>query len=211
MQNKIVISESQKLFILKESTKEKLDSKIEKSMELTNKIIKDTLKTTGLDFSFLLTWGAGIGGFMGPVEDFISGKFPSFSSTDISLIMVALISTYFTENKDQVSKLVQKLKEKNLFDAFIESKQKVTELILSFNNFMSAVGVTIDKLRKMLSYTFIIPILPLLINAWDSGALSFDDYKEIGMRLVSYGVLTLGSEAVVNFIKKIFGRFPKEN
>jgi hypothetical protein len=125
--------------------------------------------------------------------------------------MVALISTYFTENKDQVSKLVQKLKEKKLFDAFIESKQKVTELILSFNNFMSAIGVTIDKLRKMLSYTFIIPILPLLINAWDSGALSFDDYKEIGMRLVSYGVLTLGSEAVVNFIKKIFGRFPKEN
>lgn len=107
--------------------------------------------------------------------------------------------------------MVQKLKEKKLFDAFIESKQKVTELILSFNNFMSAIGVTIDKLRKMLSYTFIIPILPLLINAWDSGGLSFDDYKEIGMRLVSYGVLTLGSEAVVNFIKKIFGRFPKEN
>lgn len=211
MQNKIVISESQKLYLLKESTNEKIHSKIEKSVELTNKIVKDTLKTTGLDFSFLLTWGAGIGGFFGPVEDFISGKFPSVSSTDISLILISLVSTYFTENKEQVSGLIKKLKEKNLFDAFLESKNKVTELLMSFNNFLSAIGLTIDKLRKMLSYTFIIPILPILINSWDSGALSYDDFKEIGLRLASYGVLTLGSEAIVNFIKKIFGRFPKEN
>ena len=34
MQNKFVISESQKLFLLKESTKEKIDSKLEKSMDL---------------------------------------------------------------------------------------------------------------------------------------------------------------------------------
>lgn len=68
-------------------------------MELTNKIIKDTLKTTGLDFSFLLTWGAGIGGFMGPVEDFISGKFPSFSSTDISLIMVTYINVFYRKQR----------------------------------------------------------------------------------------------------------------
>lgn len=211
MQNKFVISESQKIFLLKESTKDKLDSKLEKSMKLTNKIVEDTLKTTGLDFTFLLTWGAGIGGFFGPVEDFISGKFPSFSSTDVSLILVALITTYFTENKEQLSELIKKLKEKNLFSAFLESKEKVNELILSFNNFMSSVGVTIDKLRKMLSYTFIIPILPLLINAWDTGALTYEDYSEIGLRLVSYGVLTLGSEAVVNLVKKIFGRFPKKN
>ena len=210
MSNLVIISESQKRLILRESTKSKLEEKLNTSLEFTNKVVKDTAKITGLDFGFLLTWGAGIGGFFKPVSDFIEGKFPEFTSTDISLIIVSLICTYFIDNKEYISKLITKLKEKNLFEAFKEAQSKTTEFISSFSNFLSTIGITLDKLRKILSYTFIIPILPILINAWDSGILKSDDAKEIGLRILSYGVLTLSSEMVVNFVKKIFSRFPQK-
>ena len=131
---------------------------------------------------------------------FRSGKFPDFSSTDVSLIVVSLICTYFIENKEYISELVTKLKEKNLFEAFKEAQSKTTEFLSSFSNFLSTIGITLDKLRKILSYTFIIPILPILINSWDTGVLNMDDAKEIGLRILSYGVLTLSSEMVVNFV-----------
>ena len=210
MSNLVIISESQKRLILRESTKNKLEEKLNTSLEFTNKVVKDTAKITGLDFGFLLTWGAGIGGFFKPVSDFIEGKFPDFSSTDVSLIVVSLICTYFIENKEYISELVTKLKEKNLFEAFKEAQSKTTEFLSSFSNFLSTIGITLDKLRKILSYTFIIPILPILINSWDTGVLNMDDAKEIGLRILSYGVLTLSSEMVVNFVKKIFSRFPKK-
>ena len=40
-----------------------------------------------------------IGGFMGPVEDFIRGRFPELSEQELLYILIGVIATYFIDNK----------------------------------------------------------------------------------------------------------------
>ena len=95
---KVIISESQKKLIV-ESLSDKIKSIQDESLELTKKVISDTYEQTGINLSMLLTWGASIGGLISPVTQWLQGKNPELSQSDISLIMTAIICTIFYENK----------------------------------------------------------------------------------------------------------------
>ena len=74
----------------------------------------------------------------------------------------------------------------------------------TFINFLSGLGVTIHKVINMLSYTFIIPILEILLNIATSGSLNEKQITEIGIRLASYGFITASSSTIEILIKTIF-------
>lgn len=203
----ILINESQKRRILLESSGGKFSDIIKRNYEFTKEILTKSSSQIGINFEFLLTWGASIGGFVGPLNDFISGKYPELSDLEISLILTGIISSYYVDNKEMVKKVFSKLKEKGLFNVFKTALNKSQELKKVFFDFIESLGITLHKVTNILSYTFVIPLIPMLYNLSKSGINSGDDVQEIIKRLTGFGLLTVSGILAKELIAKIIKRF----
>jgi hypothetical protein len=94
----IIITESQYKYILLEESKKSISKTLEDQSSIVTRIIKSAKTQAGLDLTFLLTWGTTIGGFIGPISDFIENQPIKISGTEIDLILTGIILTYFTSN-----------------------------------------------------------------------------------------------------------------
>lgn len=206
----ILINETQKQRILLESSGGGISDLIKRNYEFTKEILKKSSSQIGINFEFLLTWGASIGGFVGPLNDFIKGNHPEFSDLDISLILTGVIASYYVDNKEMVKKVFFTLKEKGLFNAFKTVLKKSQELKTVFFDFIESLGITLHKVTNILSYTFVIPLIPMLYNLTKQGIGSSDDIQEIIKRLTGFGLLTVSGILVKELITKIIRRF-KQN
>ena len=104
----ILITEEQKRKLLSEESGNGLGDVIKQNYEFVKKIIKDSTQQVGINLEFLITWGATIGGFVGPLEDYLAGRHPELSDLEISLILMGVISTYYVDNKTFVTKIYNK-------------------------------------------------------------------------------------------------------
>ena len=209
MSIKIYITETQQKFLILEKQEEKMVENLKKNENLAKKIFQEVTKQTGLDFKFLFTWGAGIGAFLEPVSDFVKGEFPNMSEPSMYLLLASVFCTIFIESFDVTKILINKIKQKDLKSEFTSTFKKAYELKTVFVQFLESLGVSMSKLVNMLSYTFIIPILSILLNLTQTGTMNSSDIKELSIRLASFGVLTLSSKGISVFLKKIFERFRK--
>lgn len=203
---KVIINENQKKLILSESISGKLSTSIKNMEKFTKDIVTECKKTTGIDFSFLLSWGATLGGLFIPVTEFIKGEHPELTSTEISLLITGAMVTYYSSNKEMLGKLLNKIKEKGLveiFDEVLESTQTLKETFLSF---IESLNVTTSKLSNMLAYTFLIPILPKL---FELSQMRYDQdiINEIVKRLIGYGIVIVSSVTLTEIVNKIIKRF----
>lgn len=209
MSIKIYITETQQKFLILEKQEEKMVENLKNNENLAKKIFQEVTKQTGLDFKFLFTWGAGIGAFLEPVSDFVKGEFPNMSEPSMYLLLASVFCTIFIESFDVTKILINKIKQKDLKSEFTSTFKKAYELKTVFVQFLESLGVSMSKLVNMLSYTFIIPILSILLNLTQTGTMNSSDIKELSIRLASFGVLTLSSKGISVFLKKIFERFRK--
>jgi len=207
MNKTILINEGQKKLILKESINDSFGEIIKGSYEFTKKIIKMSSEQMGMNLEFLLTWGASIGGFVGPLNDFIAGKFPELSDMELSLIITGVISLYYIDNKETVKKILGKIKEVGLYDEFGVLLKKSGELKSTFVDFITSLNITLHKVTNIMSYAFIIPIIPIIYESVNSGVISSSDYKEIALRLGSFGLLTVAGVLVRELFGKLIKRF----
>ena len=203
---KIIITENQKKSLLNESIANKIADSVTKMKNFTKKVISEASEQTGLDFSFLLSWGATLGGLMMPVSQFIEGNHPELSSMDLSLIIIGAITTYYTSNKKILSKLLNEIKKRDLIDVFDEVLSATENLKNVFLSFVESLNITVNRMSNMLAYTFIIPLLPQLLEIAQSG---FDEnlIRSLSIRLAGYGVVTISSVVLKNLITKIIKRF----
>ena len=65
-------------------------------VKFTNKVLKETKDVTGVDFGFLMSWGATLGGLMMPVSKFIEGEYPELTSVDLSLLVTGVMVTFYS-------------------------------------------------------------------------------------------------------------------
>lgn len=203
---KIIITENQKKSLLNESIANKIADSVNEMKNFTKKVISEASEQTGLDFSFLLSWGATLGGLMMPVSQFIEGNHPELSSMDLSLIIIGAITTYYTSNKKIISKLLDEIKKRGLIDIFDEVLSATENLKNVFLSFVESLNITVNRMSNMLAYTFIIPLLPQLLEI---AQLGFDEnlIRSLSMRLAGYGVVTISSTVLKNLITKIIKRF----
>lgn len=209
MKMTFIISEEQKRQIVSESLTNKLNSVIKNNYNFVKKVISETKETYKLNFELLITWGASIGGFVGPVNDFVNGEFPSLSNTEKSLLITGIIATYFVENKNMVSKVYDKIQEAGLEEEFKKIISKSDELYSAFIQLLSSLNLTTSKLIDMMSYTFIIPILPMLYEMANRGQINDEEVEKITIRLLSFGLLVISGKTLKQLIKKILLRFSK--
>jgi hypothetical protein len=203
---KIIITENQKNSLLTESVSDKISKSYKSMKKFTEDVLKESTKVTGLDFGFLLSWGATIGGLMMPIEQFIKGEYPELTNTELSLLITGVMVTYYSSNKKVLAELLKQIKEKKLIDVFDEMLGTAENLKNTFLSFVESLNVTISKLSNMMAYTFLIPILPQLYEMAQSG---YDQniINQIIKRLISYGVIIGSSVVVRELIKKIVDRF----
>ena len=203
---KIIITESQKSIILAENIGSEINNKLKNMKTFTKTIITSTKKQTGLDLNFLLTWGATLGGFMGPVAKYMEGKNPTLTDSDIALISVGIILTYYNNNKEDLKKVLDLIKERKLSGEFDDALMVADEVKIKFLNFIESLGVTMSSIGNMMAYTFLIPLLPELYNL-SQGTRNDVDSDMIVKRILTYGLVTVSSLFVKEIIIKIVERF----
>jgi hypothetical protein len=203
---KIIITESQKSIILAENIGSEINNKLKNMKTFTKTIITSTKKQTGLDLSFLLTWGATLGGFMGPVAKYMEDKNPTLTDSDIALISVGIILTYYNNNKEDLKKVLDLIKERKLIGEFDDALTVADEVKIKFLNFIESLGVTVSSIGNMMAYTFLIPLLPEIYNLVQ-GTGNEVDPDMIVKRILNYGLVTVSSLFVKEIITKIVERF----
>jgi len=203
---KIVITEHQYEKLLLESSKSIIGDEIKRSKEFIKKIVRSVKEDTKLDFSFLFTWGAAIGGFSRPVFNYFEGKHPELTHQDLALLTIACAVTYYTSNREKLSKLLGIIKERGLVEYFDEMLGKTDELKNTFLSFVDSLRLTGSKVSNMLAYTFIIPFLSKLLDMSGSGVTS-QDAVILSKIIGGYLTVKLSSSIMSELISKIIQRF----
>jgi hypothetical protein len=210
MEVSILITENQKRLLLKESLLKDVSEVIKNNYEVASEILKSSKEQMGVNLQFLMTWGASIGGFVGPLTQFVEGNNPELTSTQVTSIMIGVIATFYLDNRETILKIVNRLKEDGLFDVYIKAVSKGKELKRSFVRFIESLNMTLHKVTNMMTYTFIIPLVEKILSMSQSGEITNYDIKQLAMRIASFGLLTVSSITVVTLIKRMVNRFKQE-
>jgi hypothetical protein len=203
----ILINENQKRRLILEGSGDFIVEILSKNYEFVKKVIKDSSSQIGLNLEFLVSWGATIGGFVGPLEEFLRGVEPSLSDLEISLILTGVISSYYLDNKEYVKKIIDTIKEKGLYKPFKKVLTKSKEFKSVFSDFIGSLGITLHKVTNILSYTFILPLLPILYNMVTENNISSSEISDLSKRLIGFGLLTVSGLVLKQLISKIAKRF----
>lgn len=202
----LILTESQFIKLLKEQQEKEISGIFEKSRDFTKKFLKDVKKQFGIDFTFLLTWGSVIGGFVGPISDYMEDRYSNLSESDITLICFGITLTFFSTNKEKLHKVLEIIKEKKLITFFDRAMIKSYELRDAMFNFLDSLNITFSKVSNMIAYTFLIPLVPLLKDISDL------DLSEQQVNLIVTGVShytggIFASNLLTTLIDKIIKRF----
>ena len=206
MKMNILITESQERMILNESIGREFGNILKQNSDVGKLISSQIKEIMGGDKVALLTFGASIGGLMGPVNDFLEGKYPSMNGVEISLLLTGAVATFFFNSPKLIGKIKSKIKEKGLETEFGVALSKTKELNETFLDFVESLNITLFKVTNVLGFAFLIPLLPY-IHQISEGNLSITDIDKIVKILLSYGVITISSATLKELIIKLIKRF----
>lgn len=206
MELNILITENQKKLILKESIDGEFGKIIRKCEELGKSIITELRIIANNDKLGLLTFSASVGGFIGPVQDFLEGKFPNLSDVEISLILTGVVATFFFNSPTLIRKIRKLIIDKNLESEYDITLTKSKEFKKIFFEFLQTLNLTLFKVTNVLAFTFLIPLLPLIHEISSSG-LNPQEINKIVKIILYYTTITLSSITIKEIITKLIKRF----
>ena len=207
----LLINENQKRIILRESVNNEFGDMVKQNYKFVKDVLKMSSKQMGMNFEFLFTWGASIGGFVGPLNEFISGRYPNVSDVEMSLILTGIIATFYMNNKEMIRKILERIKSEGLSEEFKTGLNKANQLKSTFVDFMDGLNITLHSVTNIMSYAFIIPLIPIVYSAVNSVAFKSGDAKEIAIRLSSFGILTVSSIVMKELFSKLIRVFKEKN
>ena len=206
MKMNILITESQERMLLIESIGNELGDVVTQNNDLGKTITNKIKELIGIDKVGLLTFGATIGGFISPVNQFIEGNFPHMSDVDISLLLTGVVATFFYNTPKLMEKIKSLIVKNNLESEFEETLSKTKELHNTFFDFMESLNITLFKVSNVLGFAFLIPLLPY-IHEIAQNNLSPEDIHKIIKSILSYGVITVSSVVFKEVMIKLLKRF----
>lgn len=206
MKTTILITEQQRKKLIVESLNNEIEDDVKQNYNLFKRITEFSKDEFSNNLGFLITWGAGIGGFMKPVNDFLSGEYPELSEKDITLILLGIVGTIFMNNRTFISEVVDKIKEKGFLDAFKISLNKSKNLKKTFISFLKSIDVNVGSMVTMLSYAFMIPSLGPIINLVQTGQVTYDDTMLFVSSIGMSKLVTLSGKSLSEFFKKLINK-----
>jgi hypothetical protein len=202
-----LITENQMQTILLESVRERLVENAKKLNDIAKDILEDVDINNKLNFKFLLTWGASIGGMMGPLRNWIEKNYVGMDPHDVALLTLGAVATYFYDNETKIKSLYKKIKDKGLSKEFEEIKNKSDQFKDVFVRFLESIGITTGNMINTMSYAFIIPILDDLYSLILGANNTQEIVLLIGKRLASSGVVLITGALLRTLVKKLAKRF----
>ena len=203
---KITISEDIQRKLITESLMGDLSKALSNIAQIGKENLKDTQRMMKFDLKFLLTWSATIGGFMGPLTQYIKDQNVELTEANINLIVVGVCATLFYNNEKLVAELVSKIKEEGLLPVFESALEKGAELRSALMRFLESIGLTVGNLFAIASFTFLIPIIGILNTYATNGEITPESIQEISERIAMAGVTALSATTIRNFLKKFFAK-----
>jgi hypothetical protein len=198
-----LITESQLKIILTEQDKSKMTDYMKELYSFTENIVNRAKSMYGLNLKMLLTWGTSVGGLMIPLDEFIkTGNF-NLNEEQSILILVAVASLLFFENKRGVGKIIEKIKEEGILPQFEQILSKGQELKSAFVGFLSSINITIGSLMEVAAYSFLIPIIFDISSIAQSSTNLRQSSLQIVERLLASGVIGLSGQSLTVAIRKI--------
>lgn len=205
----ITISEDIQRKLITESLMGDLSKVLSNLAQIGKEILKETQKMMKFDLKFLLTWSATIGGFMGPLNQYIKDQNVELTDANINLIVVGVCATLFYNNEKLISEFISKIKEKGLIEVFELVLEKGNELKKALMRFLESIGLTVGNLFAIASFTFLIPIIGILNGYATNGEVTPESVQEISERIAMSGVTALSATTIRNFLKKFFAKSEK--
>jgi hypothetical protein len=203
---KVVLTESQYRAILLNESRDEFTNYLSNLKEFAETVITKTEQDLKINLNMLLIWGAGVGGVMAPLNDFImSGNF-NLNEFQVASILCATSAILFNENKSVIKTLVDHIKKQGIFEVFSQVLKKGTKLRQVFFKFIESLNMTMYTISNIMSYSFIIPILPIIWEMSQSG-IKGNEVKEIIVRLMSFGLVSVSGNALKELITKLVARF----
>jgi len=207
MKVSILINENQQKQLIVESLTDKFKEIIMTNKELISKIVKSASKQINFDLSILLTFSASVGGFIGPLNQFINGEFPELTSMEINLILTGVIFQYIKDNQEPLKRIMKKIKEDGLEKVFNKILQKGEELKDTFLDFLESLNLNIQKTSNLMGYTFLIPIIPIVYNAIHNGVITDENTMELVKRLSAFIGFNYGGITIKELVTALINRF----
>lgn len=203
MKTTILITEEQKRKLILESVNDNIDDNVRKNYNLFKKITRFSSDEFSNNLGFLITWGAGVGGFVGPVNDLIQGKYPEISERNVILILLAVVGVLFLHKRSFIVDVIEEVKKEGLYNVFKECLGKAKDLKSTFVLFLKSLKIAVSNLISMLSYSFLIPSLVPIVNFIESGNTSNEDLMLFVTSIGASKLVTLSGKTLSEFFKKL--------
>jgi hypothetical protein len=205
---KVIQNRPNNPFILIEGSRRSVLPELKEIKDFSRQIQKKAKEQFGMNFKFLITWGAAIGGIMMPLEAFLDTGGFNVNEVEKLLILIGVGAIIFTENEDKIKKLVSMIEEKGLMNTFVQVLSKGEDLRKTFISFIDSLNITLQTLTNILGYAFLIPVLPMLLEFANSG-YSEKDMKEILIRFAYFTSVSISGIALKEVVAKIIKRFKR--
>lgn len=162
-------------------------------------MVKKVISDMKLNADFMMTFGLGIGAFAGPVYELLHNKNINVTEYDVTLLVMTAFYILLTNSKEDISKLMTKLKEQNLDKEVKGVVRFISESMGLFKVIGKKMGVTITTLTDVLAFTFMsVPVLGLLKDLAAQKGFSIDNVEQLIMGVT----LSAGSYLIKNIMQK---------
>jgi len=171
--------------------------------ESNNSILTDIVDDLNLSKKFLFTFGTGIGAFVDPVSELISGSGLSMTKEDVFLLIITAVSILINDSDKDILK--NKVKERGIESSLSGVKDFIKNTKKIINNVTSKTIEVTYSLSDILGFTFLlVPTTKILTKIINEYGLSVNNVKEmlLGITLAS---ATFGVKSVLNRVKNKLG------
>lgn len=202
----LILNKSQYQTILFESVKTSIENYSEKNKNLIKRVVSNVKKNFDLDLKFILTYSVTIGGLIGPVEDLVRQEIPNLGESELSLIIVGTIMTFYYNNREVLHKILKLIRDRGLINEFNFFLQKTERLKDVFLDFVTSLGVSFGSMSNILGFTFLLNILGGLLRYAEN---DFNDFpvEKLVIGLLGYFGTLASKEITREIIEKVIKRF----
>lgn len=203
---RIILKEEQLRKILLEGSDESIVSYLKHLKNFASEVIDKAKTDMGVNLKMLTIWGAGVGGIMEPLNGFIHNGDFNLNEYQATAILCATTAILLNENSKNIKKLLEIIKEEGVEKEFKTVFSKAEQLKEVFKSFIQSLNMTLYTVTNIMSYAFIIPLLPLI---WEISQTGVDKelIKEITIRIMSFGLVSISGNVIKELITKLVRRF----
>lgn len=198
---KVILTESQFNTLLKENYKEKVGGSLMNLSKFSNKVVRDASNQLKFDFRFLVTYGAGIGSILQSVFDYLEGNFTGLSETQLAGLAVMAVGVVFFENKDLKSQIknIESMGLSSELDNVVSYTQNLKN---KFSNILSVLGLSIHRTSNIISYSFLIPLLSIIIEIVTLHGVESSQFSMLIESLLTSGLIAVEGVALRDILMK---------